>query len=113
MDGGWGNWNEWSKCSRSCGGGISIQSRQCDHPTPANGGSFCVGERIRYKICNQELCPEDEPSFRSQQCAMYNNETFKGKQYKWQAYFDSREFIQRISILEMSLLSSLIFRRSM
>ncbi|KAG4065960.1 hypothetical protein HA402_006678 [Bradysia odoriphaga] len=91
VDGGWGNWNEWSKCSRSCGGGISMQSRQCDHPTPANGGSFCVGERIRYKICNQELCPEDEPSFRSQQCAMYNNETFKGKQYKWQAYFDSHD----------------------
>lgn len=93
VDGGWGNWDEWSNCSRSCGGGISIQSRQCDHPTPANGGLFCVGERIRYQICNQESCGEEEISFRSQQCSQFNDDKFKGKQFKWLAYFDSRKCI--------------------
>lgn len=91
MDGGWGNWSEWSVCTRTCGGGITTQSRQCEHPTPANGGSFCVGERIRYQICNQDPCPKDEPSFRSFQCSAYNNDPFGGKQYKWMAYFDSRK----------------------
>lgn len=91
VDGGWGNWNEWSECSRSCGGGVSTQSRQCDNPTPENGGSFCVGERIRYKICSLEHCPETEPSFRALQCANFNNETYRGKQFEWLPYFDSRE----------------------
>ena len=48
IDGGWGKWSEWSECSRSCGGGVSIQQRECDNPLPANGGSFCIGERKRY-----------------------------------------------------------------
>lgn len=25
----WGAWNKWSECSRSCGGGVRIQSRPC------------------------------------------------------------------------------------
>ena len=91
VDGGWGNWNEWSECSRSCGGGISVQHRYCDHPTPANGGLFCVGERLRYKVCNSDVCSKGDSSYRQQQCAKYNNEVYQGKQYKWLAYFDSRK----------------------
>lgn len=25
----WGSWGEWSKCSRSCGGGVSFRQRRC------------------------------------------------------------------------------------
>lgn len=97
VDGGWGEWsggwngNEWSECSRHCGGGVSMQSRECDNPVPENGGAFCVGERIRYKICNTDPCPKDEPTFRAKQCAKYNNETYRDKQYNWLPYFDSRK----------------------
>lgn len=91
VDGGWGNWTEWSTCSRTCGSGISIQSRVCDNPQPANGGSFCVGKRTRYKTCNTDPCPADEPSFRAVQCSRYNNETFRGKTYTWLPYFDARK----------------------
>ena len=28
--GSWGAWAPWSPCTRSCGGGISVQSRHCD-----------------------------------------------------------------------------------
>lgn len=53
--GGWGEWGEWSACSRSCGAGVSIKERFCDHPSPAFGGSYCLGERRKYKICNTQV----------------------------------------------------------
>lgn len=55
IHGGWSDWGPWSECSRTCGAGVSITERQCDHPVPAFGGKFCVGERRRYKICNTEV----------------------------------------------------------
>ncbi|XP_055304525.1 A disintegrin and metalloproteinase with thrombospondin motifs 7 [Sitodiplosis mosellana] len=91
IDGQWGNWTEYSECSRTCGGGVSIASRECDNPRPENGGAFCVGERIRYKVCKSDPCPENEPSFRAHQCSKFNNETYRDKKYEWQPYFDSHD----------------------
>ncbi|CAD7087043.1 unnamed protein product [Hermetia illucens] len=88
VNGGWGNWSDWSTCSRSCGGGISMQLRECNNPSPANGGTFCIGERKRYVVCNTEPCPDGEPSFRAEQCSHFNNETYDGQKYKWLPYFD-------------------------
>ncbi|KAJ9585999.1 hypothetical protein L9F63_020363, partial [Diploptera punctata] len=78
IHGGWGDWGPWSECSRTCGAGVSVMERNCDHPVPAFGGTFCVGERRRYKICNTEPCPEGMPSFRAVQCTSYNNHEFHG-----------------------------------
>lgn len=58
---------------------------------PENEGAFCVGERIRYKICNVQLCPENEKGFRAHQCSKFNNETYREKKYDWLPYFDSRK----------------------
>ncbi|XP_061390708.1 A disintegrin and metalloproteinase with thrombospondin motifs 12-like isoform X1 [Musca vetustissima] len=90
VDGSWGDWSEWSECSRSCGGGVSIQQRECDSPRPANGGTFCIGERKRYKICNHQPCPKNEPSFRAQQCEKYNDKPYQGHFYKWLPFFDKQ-----------------------
>lgn len=107
IDGQWGNWTEYSECSRSCGGGVSMASRECDNPRPENEGAFCVGERIRYKVCNLDACPEDEPSFRAQQCSKFNNETYRDKKYEWLPYFDSRKlssmFMQLKSFIFLTL----------
>ncbi|XP_033219978.1 A disintegrin and metalloproteinase with thrombospondin motifs 7-like isoform X2 [Belonocnema kinseyi] len=91
IDGGWGEWGPWSECSRSCGAGVSVMERKCDHPEPAYGGRFCIGKRRRYKICNIEPCPDDGPSFRSLQCSDYNGKEYKGKNYTWLPYFDQTE----------------------
>lgn len=32
VDGGWGSWEAWSECSRTCGGGVSRSERHCDNP---------------------------------------------------------------------------------
>lgn len=93
IDGGWGNWSDWSQCTRTCGGGISTQTRDCNHPVPANGGLFCTGERRRYTICNKTPCPEGDKSFRAVQCSTYDNTTYQGELYKWLPYFDKGEFL--------------------
>lgn len=92
VDGGWGNWSDYSECSRSCDAGVSVQTRLCDNPPPAHGGSFCTGERTRYKICNIDPCPGKDINFRAEQCTKFNNETFRDKIYTWLPYFDVREF---------------------
>uniref|UniRef100_A0A182NR21 Peptidase M12B domain-containing protein n=1 Tax=Anopheles dirus TaxID=7168 RepID=A0A182NR21_9DIPT len=91
VDGGWGDWSPWSDCSRSCGFGIAKQTRECDHPSPAHGGTFCIGERARYKTCHVQACPLGTPSFRAEQCSAHDNDTIKGEQYTWLPYFDKNE----------------------
>lgn len=92
VDGKWGDWSEYSNCSRTCDAGVAKQTRECDHPAPAHGGTFCIGERARYKICNVEKCVKEEPSFRAQQCTEHDDDIIKGNNYTWLPYFDSRRF---------------------
>lgn len=93
IHGGWGEWTPWSKCSRTCGAGVSIMQRECDHPKPAAGGKFCVGERRRYRICSPNPCSESQPTFRGIQCTNFDNRTHEGKQYTWMPYFDQGNII--------------------
>ncbi|KAK2869514.1 hypothetical protein Q7C36_001385 [Tachysurus vachellii] len=83
VNGGWGPWNEWSSCSRTCGAGVQNSHRDCVSPIPKNGGRYCLGERRRYKICNRAACPRGQPSFRSIQCSKFNSIPYKGKFYQW------------------------------
>ncbi|KAG9267083.1 A disintegrin and metalloproteinase with thrombospondin motifs 7 [Astyanax mexicanus] len=83
VDGGWGPWSEWSPCTRTCGAGIQSAQRDCDSPAPKNGGRYCLGERLRYKVCKRKPCPLDQPSFKSIQCSRFNTVPYKGKFYKW------------------------------
>lgn len=55
VDGDWGSWGPWSPCTRTCGRGISYALRECNNPLPANGGRYCDGDKIRYKICNPDV----------------------------------------------------------
>lgn len=64
------------QCSRACGGGVQSSTRDCNNPSPANGGKYCVGTRIKYRSCNIQDCPPDAPDFREQQCAEMNNNNF-------------------------------------
>lgn len=83
VDGGWGSWQTWSDCSRTCGGGVSRSERHCDNPRPSHRGQYCTGERIRYRSCNKQDCPEDSIDFHSLQCAKLNDEPYEEHYYKW------------------------------
>lgn len=63
-------------CSRTCGGGIQSATRECNSPIPANGGKYCIGNRIKYKSCNTQECPPDAADFRGEQCANFNNKNY-------------------------------------
>ncbi|XP_026296950.1 A disintegrin and metalloproteinase with thrombospondin motifs 7 [Apis mellifera] len=88
VDGGWSNWSPWSRCSRTCGSGVTLSVRRCVNPVPSNGGAFCRGDRKRHKICTTEPCDVGAPSFRDVQCSGYNNWIFPedGKLHQWSEY---------------------------
>lgn len=88
-NGGWGPWSEWSECSRTCGAGVSTQSRECNNPEPYNNGNYCIGDRSRYRVCNTDPCPINEPSFREVQCSKHNNMPYKNETIaEWMPYYD-------------------------
>ena len=59
VDGGWGSWSPYSKCSETCGGGNKERTRQCNNPTPLHGGAVCSGESNQIESCNPQACPVD------------------------------------------------------
>eukprot|EP00340_Litonotus_pictus_P005635 CAMPEP_0170516554 /NCGR_PEP_ID=MMETSP0209-20121228/2732_1 /TAXON_ID=665100 ORGANISM="Litonotus pictus, Strain P1" /NCGR_SAMPLE_ID=MMETSP0209 /ASSEMBLY_ACC=CAM_ASM_000301 /LENGTH=681 /DNA_ID=CAMNT_0010801479 /DNA_START=180 /DNA_END=2225 /DNA_ORIENTATION=- len=54
-DGYWILLQDWSSCSKKCGGGIQYQQLLC--VPPKNGGKACKGEALRSKPCNHQPCP--------------------------------------------------------
>ncbi|CAM4532053.1 unnamed protein product [Leuciscus chuanchicus] len=83
VNGGWDSWSDWSECTRTCGTGVQNAQRDCVNPVPKYGGKYCLGERRRYRTCNHDPCPVDQPSFRYIQCTRFNTVPYKGKFYKW------------------------------
>ncbi|XP_071527887.1 A disintegrin and metalloproteinase with thrombospondin motifs 9 [Panulirus ornatus] len=76
VHGNWGEWLEWSACSRTCGVGVRSSARLCNSPKPLYGGQYCIGERMRYESCIMKACPPNAIDFRTQQCQVYNNKNF-------------------------------------
>lgn len=58
LDGNWGEWSQWSTCTRTCGGGEQQRTRECNNPAPANGGRECEGAfRQSDRLCSYQGCP--------------------------------------------------------
>ncbi|CAG9820858.1 unnamed protein product [Phaedon cochleariae] len=77
--GGWSSWSEWSPCSRSCDGGVSLQLRTCTSGT-------CRGEHVRYKICNMQNY--------SQTAIKVSKTTSQSKKYPTMNTSDENEFLK-------------------
>ncbi|XP_067929075.1 hemicentin-1-like [Watersipora subatra] len=56
IDGGYGPWSEYSRCSVSCGVGTKTRTRECNSPVPRNGGKDCEGPSTRSKRCRAPPC---------------------------------------------------------
>uniref|UniRef100_A0A3P8V8E3 SCO-spondin n=1 Tax=Cynoglossus semilaevis TaxID=244447 RepID=A0A3P8V8E3_CYNSE len=56
-DGGWGQWSNWTECTKSCGGGIQSRRRHCDSPSPEGEGNYCEGLGTEVITCNTNHCP--------------------------------------------------------
>uniref|UniRef100_A0A182ND63 Hemicentin-1 n=1 Tax=Anopheles dirus TaxID=7168 RepID=A0A182ND63_9DIPT len=65
VNGGWGEWKSWTKCSLDCvpeySGVRSIRHkrRACDSPAPTLGGKPCIGEDYEEEPCHVQYCPID------------------------------------------------------
>ncbi|XP_058811937.1 papilin isoform X2 [Topomyia yanbarensis] len=81
----WGPWSSPSECSRTCGGGVAYQERECLNLSP-DGQTLCRGGNRKYFSCNIQDCPEGELDFRKQQCSEYNDVPFEGHRYQWVPY---------------------------
>ena len=57
VDGSWGEWQQWEMCSKSCGSGEKVRSRECNHPLPQHGGQPCHGVSMEKMVCNVASCP--------------------------------------------------------
>ena len=49
-------WNDWSECSKSCGGGIRIKTANECLPS----GAICEEVPIKEESCNENACPEGQ-----------------------------------------------------
>lgn len=56
VHGGWSHWSPWSACSKTCGRGQKFRKRECNSPTPMNGGHLCDGTKFETKICKVRSC---------------------------------------------------------
>ena len=58
MNGGYGPWTKWSKCSKTCGGGTQKRSRKCNKPKPVGRGKKCnvLGPNKETQECETQSC---------------------------------------------------------
>jgi len=56
VNGYWILLQDWSSCTKKCGGGLQYMQLMCS--PPRNGGKPCEGEALRTKKCNDNPCPE-------------------------------------------------------
>jgi hypothetical protein len=54
-DGYWSILQDWTQCTKKCGGGLSYMQLMCI--PPKNGGKNCMGQPIRTRPCNPQPCP--------------------------------------------------------
>ena len=55
-DGNWGSWETWGSCSKTCGTGSRLRTRECNDPPPMAGGAECVGDIFDQDYCNDYPC---------------------------------------------------------
>lgn len=58
IDGGYTNFTDWVKCSKSCGGGHQFRTRTCTNPKPQYGGEDCseLGAPKEWRECETQPC---------------------------------------------------------
>ncbi|XP_058584496.1 ADAMTS-like protein 5 isoform X1 [Neofelis nebulosa] len=82
----WTPWGSWSRCSSSCGRGVSVRSRRCIW---LPGLDTCWGDTHEYRHCHLPDCPPGAIPFRDLQCALYNGHPVLGTQktYQWVPFY--------------------------
>ena len=48
----WQDWEPWTKCTKTCGGGMQKRKRHCDRQAAAS----CTGQAVQERECNRNAC---------------------------------------------------------
>ena len=56
VNGMWGPWGHLGKCIREKNTCKRTRRRECDNPSPQNGGSSCTGIEYQSVICRPNSC---------------------------------------------------------
>ncbi|XP_006815023.1 A disintegrin and metalloproteinase with thrombospondin motifs 3-like, partial [Saccoglossus kowalevskii] len=93
--GSWSNWNEFSECSRSCGIGAQMRTRECNNPKPSSEGDDCKGQNVEFRLCNTQDCQDSNVDFRAQQCEdSHKNWQIKKRKHTWLPHENSNSSLQ-------------------
>lgn len=57
VDGAWSDWEQWERCSLSCGYGTKERKRICNNPSPQFDGKICSGTNFESETCKEAPCP--------------------------------------------------------
>ncbi|XP_038078580.1 thrombospondin-1-like isoform X1 [Patiria miniata] len=83
VDGQWGQFSEFTPCTKTCDGGWQERYRFCDSPPPAHGGRDCVGSDTHRRMCNEWPCPIDaclsSPCFDGVECVSFTDGRYECK----------------------------------
>ncbi|XP_046547668.1 A disintegrin and metalloproteinase with thrombospondin motifs 1-like [Haliotis rubra] len=84
QDGGWSAYSQdWTPCSRSCGGGVRYKARKCNNPRPLFGGKECVGQDTMAEMCNTHACSTSQLTYKKEQCAATDATLYNGQRHHW------------------------------
>ena len=61
MDCEWGEYGEWTPCTKTCDGGFQTRFRDVIQDS-LNGGLDCEGESTDLRVCNEHACPGESNS---------------------------------------------------
>ncbi|CAG9564025.1 unnamed protein product [Danaus chrysippus] len=99
----WSAWSSWSACSRTCGGGVAMQKRQCLSRSPQGINSIIkhhtadsqAGQIRVTVICHAPIPTggtfhgaREDKDMRAAQCSSYDKRPFRGRFYTWIPYID-------------------------
>ncbi|CAH3135598.1 unnamed protein product, partial [Porites lobata] len=83
VNGNWGEWSNWSTCTKTCNRGTQSRKRECDSPAAQYGGKKCDGQPSETQACNQRVpCPVDGNWGEWSQWSTCTKTCKYGKQYR-------------------------------
>ncbi|KAF5284738.1 hypothetical protein FQA39_LY04463 [Lamprigera yunnana] len=101
QDGHWSDWQNWSECSVSCGGGFRKRQRRCDNPPPKHGGQECIGCNIEYEHCNTHSCPEQKRLSQWTPWFISNNSKYEYTEHRYR--YSCKAPVQDIQQIKISV----------
>ncbi|XP_046338313.1 ADAMTS-like protein 5 [Haliotis rufescens] len=86
----WGHWTNYGPCSRTCGRGVKMRTRDCLQWTGERYTethlTACAGNNIDYRLCELGKCSHDE-DFRAYQCRILSKTRHvAGRIHQWIPY---------------------------